>query len=67
MRHASVGCAHKPPVLTVAFARTDLSAKANAQEVVAGMLGMGAGIALSTAIGDVLLYAYCAYAGAAQR
>ncbi len=39
----------------------DLSAKANAQEVVAGMLGMMLGIALSSAIGDSCTAAYCIY------
>ena len=43
----------------------DLSAKANAQEVVAGMLGMGLGIALSSAVGDAMHAAFLAYAGAA--
>lgn len=49
-----------------AFARRenvgDLSAKSNAQEVVAGMLGMGLGIAVSALVGDAhvgLLAAYC--------
>jgi hypothetical protein len=40
----------------------DLSAKANAQEVVAGMIGMGLGIALSSAVGDALHAAFFAYA-----
>ena len=44
--------------ITLDFALLDASgnvaAKANAQEVVAGMLGMGLGIALSSAVGDAL-------------